>query len=121
MKAGDWKVISLTIGGASAELLPMWTISDCDIYEEECIGVWSAGANATTDFAWRFREKGSRFDISRQEGNTPQTAAAIEIAQQCYNLSGEYEVSDADKTGMRFVSSMTIGYPGEEVIIEIGK
>ena len=44
-----------------------------------------------------------------------------EVAEQCYNFSGVYEVVSAKKKAMEFSSTATLGHTGSTVVIKIEK
>ena len=127
IKAGEWKVTELSVDGTNEDELPTWEISDCDIYNESCTGEWENDEGGHTEFIWQFRDKGDTFEISRQaeedeHGHShSHDHADEEVAEQCYNFSGVYEVVSSSKDEMEFKSTVTTGYNGQEVVIKISK
>ncbi len=129
LDGGDWKVTELSVDGTNEAELPKWTIGDCDAYKESCTGDWKNDHNHTAKFAWQFREKGKKFEISNQSKVEDVTAGltgdmffhAEELADQCVNFSGTYEVVEHKRKMMEFKSTTTIGFSGKTVIIKIEK
>ena len=122
--AGEhWKVVKLTIGGTAATELPEMHFSDCDPYEEVCKGDWEIG-EAHAEFAWGFNEKGKKFTLSNQytsDGHAHGGHEQEELVELSENLSGLYDVVESSRKAMKFKSSSTVGYAGQEVILEIEK
>lgn len=122
--AGEhWKVVKLTIAGTAATELPEMHFSDCDPYEEVCMGEWHK-ETAHIPFAWGFTDKGKMFTLSNQfseDGHAHGGHEEEELAELSENLSGTYDVVSSGRKVMQFKSSSTVGYAGQEVIIEIEK
>jgi hypothetical protein len=106
----------LTIDGQSDTLLPLWSIANCDIYEDTCQGLWQANTD-TANFVWQFQDKGNQFMLQRING-ADSCNFVTEISEfQCYNYSGTYNVIKAKKKEMIFESDATVGYPNQKVKI----
>lgn len=127
MDTGEWKVSELSVDGVNEEELPIWEIEECNLYEESCFGEWKNEEGGHAEFIWQFREKADAFEISHQikegehEEGEEHDHAAEEAAEQTYNFSGVYSVSENSKTAMEFTSTNTIGFPGKKVKIKIEK
>jgi hypothetical protein len=121
MKAGEWTVTELSVDGVSQEELPHWVVSDCDIYNESCTGSWRNDEGGATDFVWQVSNKGESFTISRQGPDEGLEHADEEMATQCFEFSGTYEVVESKKTKMKFTSNTTEGFSGQSAIITIEK
>jgi len=123
IKSGEWKVTELSVDGTNEDELPTWEIDDCDIYETSCVGEWENDEGGHSEFIWQFRDKGDTFEISRQaeEDEHSHNHADEEVAEQCYNFSGVYEVITSKKDEMEFKSMDTEGFSGQEVVIKISK
>lgn len=121
IKAGDWHVTELSIDGESEEELPHWTIGDCDIYEESCIGSWQNDEGGATDFVWQIKENGEKFIISRQGPDAGLEHADEEMATQCFGFSGTYDIVENEKTRMKFTSTNLPEFPGQAAVIVIEK
>ena len=121
MKAGEWNVTELSVDGVNQEELPHWVIGDCDIYEESCIGSWQNDEGGATDFVWQVTNEGGSFIISRQGPDEGLEHADEEMATQCYEFSGTYEIAENEKTMMKFTSSTIEAFSGQSVVITIEK
>lgn len=129
LDGGDWKVTELSVDGKNEAELPKWNIGECDAYKETCTGSWKNDHDHTAKFVWQFREKGKKFEISNQSKVEDVTAGLIgdmffhaeELADQCVNFSGVYNVLEHKKKMMKFESTSAIGFPGQKVIISIEK
>lgn len=121
MKAGEWTVTELSVDGVSQEELPHWVIGDCDIYNESCIGSWQNDEGGATDFIWQVTDKGDSFIISRQGPDEGLEHADEEMATQCFEFSGTYDIVENEKTMMKFTSTATEAFSGQSAIITIEK
>lgn len=123
IKAGEWTVTELSVDGTNEDELPKWSIEDCDIYDESCLGEWENEEGGHADFIWQFRDKGKTFEISRQENEEGHSHghAGEEAAAQCYAFSGIYEVIERKKDMMQFQTMAALGHAGESVVIKIEK
>lgn len=121
MKAGEWNVTELSVDGVNQEELPHWVIGDCDIYEESCIGFWQNDEGGATDFVWQVTNEGGSFIISRQGPDEGLEHADEEMATQCFEFSGTYEIAENEKAMMKFTSSTTEAFSGQSVIITLEK
>jgi hypothetical protein len=121
IKAGEWNVTELSVDGVNQEELPHWVIGDCDIYEELCVGSWQNDEGGATDFAWQVTNKGGSFIISRQGPDEGLEHADEEMATQCFEFSGTYEIVENEKTMMKFTSTATEGFSGQSAIITLEK
>lgn len=120
IKPGAWEVVKLTVDGAdvSSESVS-WYISECDIYEELCTGIWILDEKQS-QFYWQFNEKASTFTLSRVVA--PEDCEDFyteEVEQMTYKFSGEYNVIESKRKSKIFESRKTIGYDGETVRIEL--
>lgn len=121
IKAGEWNVTELSVDGVNQEELPFWTIGDCDIYEESCIGSWQNDEGGATDFVWQVTSNGESFVISRQGPDEGLEHADEEMATQCFEFSGTYDIIENEKTSMKFTSTATEGFPGQAAVIVLEK
>ena len=121
IKAGEWNVTELSVDGVNQEELPFWTIGDCDIYEESCIGSWQNDEGGATDFVWQVTSNGESFAISRQGPDEGLEHADEEMATQCFEFSGTYDIIENEKTSMKFSSTATQGFPGQAAVIVLEK
>jgi hypothetical protein len=121
MKAGEWTVTELSVGGVNQEELPHWVISDCDIYEELCVGSWRNDEGGATDFSWQVTNEGGSFIISRQGPDEGLEHADEEMATQCFEFSGTYDIAENNKTMMKFTSTTLDAFSGQSAIITIEK
>ena len=121
MKAGEWNVTELSVDGVNQEELPHWVIDDCDIYEESCIGSWQNDEGGATDFVWQVTNEGGSFIISRQGPDEGLEHADEEMATQCFEFSGTYDIAENKKTMMKFTSTTLDAFSGQSAIITIEK
>lgn len=130
MKAGEWKVTELSVDGSNEAELPSWEIKECDIYKESCKGEWKNDEGGHAEFVWQFREKGKKFEISRQAEEEDDHGhghghgdnhAAEEAAAQAYAFSGVYDVVERKKKKMQFETTAALGHAGKKVVIKIEK
>lgn len=121
IKAGEWAVTELSVNGENQEELPHLVIGDCDIYKESCIGSWQNDEGGASDFVWQFNNNGTSFIISRQGPEEGLEHADEEMATQCFEFSGTYDVVENEKTKMKFTSSIIDAFPGQSVVITIEK
>lgn len=128
-----WTVTKLTIDGVEEEEdhLPELEFSDCDIYDEVCMGEWHI-EDEHAEFAWQFNENGDKFIISNQseaehdhdhdhDHDHGDEEEHVEPIDQCQDLSGTYDVDEMKRKTMKITSSALIGYEGELVEIELEK
>lgn len=124
---GTWKAEVFTINGAAETELPSFSFDDCDAYDEVCEGELFNDEDGHADFAWQFREKGKVFEYSNQASMDGHSHAAgtahaeEEAVMLSQELSGIYEVIEQDKKHFKIKSSSTLGYNGQEVVIELHK
>lgn len=123
MKAGKWEVSELSVDATNEDELPTWEIGDCDIYKESCFGKWENEEGGQTNFVWQFSEKANTFEISHQIiGEVDEEDHPFQdVADQAYKFSGVYNVEKRKKDNMIFTSSQTVGFPNQNVKIEIKK
>jgi len=121
MKAGEWTVTELSVDGVNQEELPHWVIGDCNIYEESCVGSWQNDEGGATDFIWQVTSNGDSFVISRQGPDEGLEHADEEMATQCFEFSGTYEIVESKKTTMKFTSTATEGFSGQTAVISLEK
>jgi len=129
LDGGEWKITELSVDGVNEAEFPHWNISECDAYDETCMGEWINHHGNIVKFAWQFRDKGKTFEISNQSTFEEATAGltghdyleAEENLEQCQNFSGVYGVVKRKKTSMEFKTSSSIGFPGKLVVIKIEK
>jgi hypothetical protein len=128
IKAGEWQITELSVDGTNQDELPSWHIDDCDIYEASCSAEWENEEGGHAEFIWQFRDEGSAFEISRQDGEEEEEGhahesdhAEEEAIAQCYAFSGIYEVIEHKKKMMQFSSNSIEGYAGSTVVIKIEK
>ncbi|MDG1147123.1 MAG: hypothetical protein P8N52_02335 [Crocinitomicaceae bacterium] len=121
MKAGEWNVSELSVDGVSQEELPHWVIGDCDIYNESCVGSWQNDEGGATDFIWQVTNNGDSFTISRQGPEEGLEHADQEVAVQCFEFSGTYDILESDKKTMKLTSTATDGFSGQTAIITLEK
>lgn len=120
LDGGEWYVTELSVEGINEAELPHWNIGDCDAYKESCTGEWKNDEGGNGKFAWQFREKGKKFEISNQSELTGDHAQD-EVVLQCQNFSGVYDVIEHKKKSMKFESTTTLGFSGKKVVITIEK
>ncbi|MFT5822881.1 MAG: hypothetical protein ACI8ZM_004138 [Crocinitomix sp.] len=127
MDGGEWNVTELSVGGVNEEELPTWEVEECDLYNESCFAEWKNEEGGHAEFVWQFREKANTFEISHQakeeehEGEEEHAHADEEVAEQAYNFSGVYSVSEKSKTAMEFTTTSAAGFAGSSVKIKIEK
>lgn len=123
IKAGDWNITELSVDGTSVDELPDWEIEACEIYEASCTAEWKNDEGGHAEFVWQFRDKGSVFEISRQEGDHmhEHDHATEEANVQCYEFSGVYEVVEAKGSSMHFTSTATLGHAGKMAVLKAEK
>lgn len=121
VRAGEWNVTELSVDGESQEELPHLLIGDCDLYNESCIGSWQNDEGGATDFIWQITNGAKSFVISRQGPDAGLEHADEEMATQCFEFSGTYEIIENEKTRMKLKSTATEGFPGQTAIITLGK
>jgi hypothetical protein len=122
MKGETWKIVSLTVDGDYYGSYGDWLVTqDVDIYDSVPSIQWSSNSKYTT-FQWQFQDKGKTFEISYKDPTCVNCSTPPEdLDFQCYYLSGKYDVDLHKKYRMRFVSTNTIGFPGQKVEISIDK
>jgi len=120
LDGGEWHITELSVDGVTEAELPHWQIGECDAYKESCTGDWENHEGGKGKFAWQFREKGNKFEISNQSeltGEHKQDEAIL----QCQNFSGVYEVKEHKKKSMTFETSSAVGFSGKKVVMKIEK
>lgn len=121
IKAGEWNLTELSVDGVNQEELPHWIIGDCDIYAESCVGSWKNDEGGATDFVWQVTNNGDSFVISRQGPNEGLEHADEEMATQCFEFSGTYDIIENGKTSMKLMSTTTEGFSGQSAVIMLEK
>lgn len=121
IKAGEWNLTELSVDGVNQEELPHWIIGDCDIYAESCVGSWKNDEGGATDFVWQVTNNGDSFVISRQGPNEGLEHADEEMATQCFEFSGAYDIIENGKTSMKLMSTTTEGFSGQSAVIMLEK
>lgn len=119
MKAGVWNVTDISVDGTAINDLPLWKISDCDIYEEVCAAQWEFKGKQSA-FFWQYNEKAETFTISRVVA--PEDCEDFyteEVEQQTYLYSGTYKVVECKRKLRVFESMETVGFSGQKVVIQI--
>lgn len=110
----------LTIDGQSQIDYDSLSFNNCKIYKDLCTGIWKRNGGESS-FYWQINEKGKELVISNNQTLefTPSNSRDYNAINQCYNLSGKYEIIKFDKNGKQnniYVKSFeTKGYPGKEV------
>lgn len=120
LDGGQWRVTELSVNGINEAELPEWTINECDIYSESCIGEWTNDEGGHAEFVWQFRNKGKTFEISNQSDHT-HSHADEEAQAQCSEFSGVYNVEESGRNKMKFTSTSTLGNPGQSTVMVIEK
>jgi hypothetical protein len=123
IKAGEWKVVTLTVDGVAVDELPHWEIEDCKVYKESCIGEWKNDEGGHAEFIWQFREKGTIFQVAFQENDHghAHTDADHEAEEQCIEFSGVYNVTAHTKDKLELSSTSIAAHNGKTVIIKLEK
>ena len=121
MRAGEWQVTCLhhqDIALLEGEL-PVWHISDCDIYEELCEGQFLYNDQQSA-FHWQFHEDAERFTLSRigVEADTADFYTE-EVELLTYQLSGTYEVVETSRKIKKLLSFKTHGFDAEKIEITL--
>jgi hypothetical protein len=121
IKPGLWNVVELSVNGQEITPYPVWSISDCDIYEDTCTAIWYDNSLDTeSQIYWQFNDKAETFTISRVVDTADcEDFYTEEVEQQTFRFSGEYSVIERKRKEMHFESSNTLGYPNEEVVIRL--
>lgn len=119
IKSGEWEITKITIADSSVSNLPIWTIQECDIYEDLCVGDWKLDGNSSS-FYWQFNDKSKEFVLSRVIAPEDcEDFYTVEAEQQTFKFSGSYKVIETSKSKKIFESTSTLGFEGEKVVIEI--
>jgi hypothetical protein len=120
MRPGTWQVTKLMADGNTYPIESLkWTVQECSIYEELCMGEWHLG-DKNSQFYWQFNEKAQTFTLSRVVA--PEDCEDFyteEVEQMTYLFSGEYNVIESKRKSKIFESSETIGFNGNTVRIEM--
>jgi len=121
IKPGLWNVVELSVNGQEITPYPVWSISDCDIYEDTCTAIWYDNSLDTeSQIYWQFNDKAETFTISRVVDTADcEDFYTEEVEQQTFRFSGEYNVIERKRKEMHFESSNTLGYPNEKVVIRL--
>jgi hypothetical protein len=110
----------LTIDGQTPIDYDTLRFHECKIYKDLCTGSWNRNGGESS-FYWQINEKGTEMVISNNQTLefTPANSKDYNAIDQCYKLSGKYEIVKLDKDGRHldiYVKSLvTKGYPGVEV------
>jgi hypothetical protein len=122
MKGETWKIANLTVDGAPYSFYGDWLVTqDVNIYDSVPSILWTSNGQTAT-FNWQFQDKGKTFEIAYKDPSCVNcTTPPEDLDFQCYFLSGKYEVDIHKKSRMRFVSSNTVGFPGQKVEISIDR
>ena len=119
MNQGEWKVTSLQIGDSSVTELPTWSVKECAIYEDLCVGDWKLDGKFSS-FYWQFNDKAKEFVLARVVAPEDcEDFYTVEAEQQTFLFSGSYKVKETSKDKKILESNNTIGYEGELVRIVI--
>lgn len=122
-KAGEWKVVTLTVNDTAVADLPHWEIDDCKVYKENCKGEWKNDEGGHAEFIWQFRDDGKEFQLSYQAGDHghAHTQADHEAEEQCEEFSAVYEVVSQSKTKIELRSTVVPAHLGKVVSIILEK
>jgi hypothetical protein len=112
---GIWKAVLIDDYTGTVFSLPTLRVSNCKPEQNEyCEGTWDHAGGTSTAFKWHFGFSGSFFEMH------PVAAEPTEINQawqQCYNLSGKYDVVRLNSRKFQIESEETTGYPGKLITI----
>ena len=123
IKAGAWKVVTMTVNDTAVAELPHWEIEDCKVYKENCTGEWKNHEGGHAVFVWQFREDGNEFQLSYQAGDHghAHSAADHEAEEQCEEFSAVYDVVSQSKTKLELRSTSVPAHLGKPVYILLEK
>ena len=110
----------LTINGQTPINYDTLSFYECKIYKDLCSGSWNRNGGESS-FYWQINEKGKELVIAnnRTLENIPANQPDYNAIDQCYKLSGKYEIVNIEKDRGQLIINVksydTKGYPGIEV------
>lgn len=120
IKGEVWSVTAIRVDGTKMPFKGEWLISqDVDIYDSVPQCIWKLGSMDAV-FEWQFQNKGKSLQL-----NYMQLCAECEASEMdtldyiAFNLTGNYSVEQHRRNKMRFSSTETIGYVGENIEIAL--
>lgn len=116
-----WTVKSMTINGEESTFKGEWLVSQGDVFDTIQTLEWT-GNNpyGSSHFEWQFQDKAKKFQFNHRlycaecDGTNLDSMDYLASA-----LSGSYDVEKQNKKRMIFSSNQTVGFSGQEVIIEL--
>ncbi len=114
---GIWNVTLIDDFSGTLFALPVLRVSNCKPeYDEYCEGTFDHAAGTSTAFKWHFGYSGSYFEMYPVN---PEPTEINQAWQQCYNLSGKYDVIKLHSAKFEIESYDTQGYPGKRIFIRM--
>ena len=112
---GIWNCILIEDYTGTVFSLPTLRVSNCKPEQNEyCEGTWDHDAGTSTAFKWHFGFSGSFFEMYPVNMDPTEINQAW---QQCYNLSGKYDVVKLTSRKFQIQSEETTGYPGKLIFL----
>lgn len=116
-----WTVKSFKINGVESDIKGSWIVSQTDIYDTVQTLAWVGNDSfGTSNFEWQFQDKAKVLQFNHRlycdecDGNLLDSLDFLSS-----KLTGTYEVVKQSKKQMIFKSTVTSGFSGEPVEIEL--
>ena len=127
MKGEKWEVTSVKVDNNSIteidNSITTWEIQqDVDIYKAVPQLIWKKDATNSAKLEWQYQEKAKKFVLNYIQQCEECYGSQIDELDSLSNLlSGTYDLEKRKRKNMIFKSSNIVGYPNQEVTIEIKK
>lgn len=116
-----WSVKSIKIGDIESSFKGSWVVSQGNIYDTIQTFQWIGNSPyGASTFEWQFQDKAKKLQLNHRlycaecDGTDLDSMDYFSSA-----ITGKYDVEKQSKKRMIFTSSSTVGFPGQEVMIEI--
>ncbi len=127
MKGEKWEVTSVKVDNNSIteidNSITTWEIQqDVDIYKTVPQLIWKKGTINSSILEWQYQDKAKTFVLNYIQQCEECDGSQIDELDSLSNLlSGTYDLEKRKRKNMIFKSSNIVGYPNQEVTIEIKK
>lgn len=118
-----WTVKSVKINGVESEIKGSWQVSQGNIYDTIQTFQWIGNSSfGQSTFEWQFQDKAKKLQLNHRLYCAESECDGPDLDSLDYfssAITGRYDVDKQSKKRMIFTSSSTVGFAGQEVIIEI--
>ncbi len=116
-----WSVKSLTINGVESDIKGSWVVSQDYIYDTIQTFTWSGNpAFGESTFEWQFQDRAKIIQLNHRLYCAECDGIFLDSMDYFSNaITGTYTVEKQSRKKMIFKSNSTVGFSGQEVIIEI--